>query len=208
LFYKGKKRENETEEDLRARLSEDFHGFGPEIREELSKSIRNFDGNKSEIKVLEIGTGFGSTVSFLAETLPKNKAKIWTVDPSSDVLNNARLLLKEKSLDANVEFVKARAEKLDIFDENYFDLAISVMVLHHVLALEPVLKEMARVVKKEGKIILVDFKPQAHTLPFTKQHEEKDFFNPQDIIKEAERLGLKTQLKDHEYWYFGELRKP
>jgi ubiquinone/menaquinone biosynthesis C-methylase UbiE len=210
LFYKGKKREHETDEDLRTSHSEDFHGFGPEIREELSKKLKRFVGerNSSEIKVLEIGTGFARTLSFLAETLPMNRTKIWTVDPSSDVLNSAKKFLKEKSLDSNVVFVEASAEKLDNFGANDFDLVISVMVLHHVLALKPVLKEMARVVKREvGKIILVDFKPEAHTLPFTKQHEEKDFFKVHDIELEAKGLGLESEFNDHEYWYVGRLHK-
>jgi ubiquinone/menaquinone biosynthesis C-methylase UbiE len=212
LFYKGKKREHETDEDLRTSHDEDFHGFGPEIREELSRSLKRFveERNKSEIKVLEIGTGFAGTLSFLAETLPKNKAKIWTVDPSSDVLNNAKKFLKEKSLDANVEFVEATAEKLDKFSANDFDLVISVMVLHHVLAIGPVLKEMARVVKTKkegGVVILVDYKPEAHTLPFSKQHEEKDFFKAHEIEIEAKSLILESEFKDYGYWYLGELRK-
>jgi ubiquinone/menaquinone biosynthesis C-methylase UbiE len=210
LFYKGKKREHETDEDLRTSHDEDFHGFGSEIREELSKRLKRFDSSNSEIKVLEIGTGFARTLYFLAETLPKTRAKIWTVDPSSDVLNNAKKFLQEKSLDAIVEFVEATAEKLDKFNANDFDLVISVMVLHHVLALDPVLKEMVRVVKTKkegGEIILIDYKPEAHTLPFSKQHEEKDFFKAHDIEIEAKSLGLESEFKDYGYWYLGELRK-
>lgn len=34
---------------------------------------------------------------------------------------------------------------------------------------------------------MVDYEPEAHTLPFSKQHEEKDFFKVNDI-----KLGAKV----------------
>ena len=90
---------------------------------------------------------------------------------------------------------------------DYFDLVISVMVLHHLVAIKPVLKEMTRVVRKSGKILLLDWKPEAHELPFQSGHMEKDFFKTSDIEELANKLGLDVKVDDHKFWYLVELCK-
>ncbi|MHB1907405.1 MAG: class I SAM-dependent methyltransferase [Nitrososphaerales archaeon] len=201
MFYKGKKREGRISKD-----HSDFHAEGSEIRKEIIRRIEIPKGS-GEIRVLDVGTGFGTTVSLLAKKFPKKRTKIWTIDPSRQVLNSVRKDLREKELDSNVNFVLASAEKLDKFQDDYFDLVISVMVLHHLVAIKPVLKEMTRVVRKSGKILLLDWKPEAHELPFQSGHMEKDFFKTSDIEELANKLGLDVKVDDHKFWYLVELCK-
>ena len=179
----------------------DFHGFGNQIRGELAARIPS--GKK--LKVLDVGTGFGLNVAFLAQHL-SGSSRIWTVDPSEEVLKNVKSELRAETA-ARVGFVKASADELD-FEDGFFDFAVSVMVMHHIEKIRPVLRELVRVVKKGGRLLVVDYKPKAaHVLEFQTRHEESDFFEPATIEKQLEKQGTSDKTKDSGVWYLVEATK-
>jgi len=179
----------------------DLHGYGEEIRGELGRLIPR--GKK--LKVLDVGTGFGINVAFLARWLPKGSA-VWTVDPSKEVLADVKAALDEESARL-VRFAVATADDLD-FEDGFFDYVVSVMVLHHIEKLQPALKEMARVLKPGGTLVVVDYKPEAsHELEFRTRHEESDFFEPEAVVRGIGRLGMKGTPKDFGVWYLVQAKK-
>jgi len=194
LFYKGGKM-------VAASPNTDLHGYGEEIRRELGSRIPR--GKK--LKVLDVGTGFGINVAFLARWLLKGSA-IWTVDPSKEVLTDVRAALDKESARL-VRFAVASAENLD-FADGSFDFVVSVMVLHHIAKLQPALKEMARVLRPGGTLVIVDYKPDAsRELEFRTRHEEGDFFEPEAVVKGIGRLGMKGRPSDFGIWYLVEAKK-
>jgi ubiquinone/menaquinone biosynthesis C-methylase UbiE len=179
----------------------DLHGYGEAIRGELGRRIPR--GKK--VKVLDVGTGFGINVAFLASWLSKGSA-VWTVDPSQEVLADVKASLDEESARL-VRFAVATADDLD-FEDGFFDYVVSVMVLHHIERLQPALKEMARVLKPGGRLVVVDYKPQAsRDLEFKTRHEEADFFEPAAVVEGIGRLGIRAAPKDFGLWYLVEARK-
>jgi len=179
----------------------DLHGNGEAIRGELGKRIPR--GRK--LKVLDVGTGFGINVAFLAKWLSKG-SEVWTVDPSAEVLANVKAALDKESA-RRVRFAVATADDLD-FDDGFFDVVVSVMVLHHIGELQPALREMARVLRPGGRLVVVDYKPEAsHELQFQTRHEEADFFAPGAVAEGVGRLGMKGTQKDFGLWYLVEARK-
>ena len=194
MFYKGGKM-------VAASPNTDLHGYGEAIRKELGKRIPR----DKKLKVLDVGTGFGINVAFLAKRLSKG-SEIWTVDPSDEVLVNVRADLAAE-LAARVNFVEATADDMD-FDDGFFDLVVSVMVLHHIEKLRPALTEMARVLKPGGSIVIVDYKPEAsHELEFKTRHETADFFKPQAVSETIRELGLSPIATDFGVWYLVEARR-
>jgi SAM-dependent methyltransferase len=193
LFYKGGK-------IVAASPNTDLHGYGEEIRNELGKRI----ARDKELKVLDVGTGFGINVAFLARWLAKGSA-VWTVDPSKEVLADVEAMLDRESARL-VRFAVASADDLE-FGDGFFDLVVSVMVLHHIEKLQPALKEMARVLKPGGKLLVVDYLPRAsHELEFRTRHEESDFFKPADVLKGIRRLGIGGRASDFGMWYLVEAK--
>ena len=85
FHYKGEKM-------ALASRNSDLHGYGEAIRGELGRRIPR--GKK--LKVLDVGTGFGINVAFLAGWLSKGSA-VWTVDPSKEVLADVKAALDEES---------------------------------------------------------------------------------------------------------------
>jgi ubiquinone/menaquinone biosynthesis C-methylase UbiE len=195
LYYKGEKYESSISN------AGDFHGQGDKIRNELSARIFPQDN----LKVLDIGTGFGSNVEFLSNVI-QNKGKIWTLDPSDEVLKNAEKTLNEKGLGGNVTFVKGTTERIP-FGDSFFDIVVSVMVLHHLQGLEGGIKEMLKVLKKGGRLVLIDWNPESHVLPFTSRHKKEDFFEPENVASLIRKSGAIPKITELQYWYIVEAIK-
>jgi len=194
LFYKGGRM-------VATSQNTDLHGYGEEIRRELGERIPR----DKKLKVLDVGTGFGINVAFLARWLAKGST-VWTVDPSKEVLAEV-----EASLDAEstrlIRLAVATADDLD-FEDGFFDFVVSVMVLHHIEKLKPALREMARVLKPGGTMVVVDYNPQAsHELEFQSRHEESDFFTPAGVAGAIGKLGMTGRAKDFGVWYLVEAKK-
>jgi ArsR family transcriptional regulator len=179
----------------------DLHGYGEAIREEVGRRIPR----DRRLKVVDVGTGFGINVAFLAGWLASGSG-LWTVDPSREVLANVEAALSKRGV-RWVKFVEASADKLG-FPDGFFNAVVSVMVLHHIERLQPALREMARVVKPGGRLIIVDYKPEAsHKLEFGTLHEEKDFFEPAEVVEGLGKLGMEGREDDFGVWYLVEARK-
>jgi ubiquinone/menaquinone biosynthesis C-methylase UbiE len=198
LYYQGEKIETPVTS------SNDFHGEGESMRRELASRIP--PPQKAGMKVLDIGTGFGNNVAFLSKILG-DKSKIWTLDPSEDALKNAQEKLSIEGLASHVTFVKGNTEELP-FESAFFDLVVSVVVLHHLRSLERALEEMLRVLKGDGgRLILIDWNREAHILPFSSRHDASDFFEPENIVSLLKTADASATMKEFSHWYIIEATK-
>ncbi len=95
--------------------------------------------------VLDVGTGTGAFIHVLRKIFPK--ARITGVDPNQKSLATAR------KYHPDVTFLGMEAEKLN-FNDNTFDAVSISMALHHLPKVKKGLKEIKRVVKPDGYIII------------------------------------------------------
>jgi ubiquinone/menaquinone biosynthesis C-methylase UbiE len=105
----------------------------------------NYFKDKIINTVLDTGSGNGGFIPVLKQTFPN--AKITGIDPDTSSIETARQNFPE------VIFHEMRAEKL-LFEDNFFDVAAISMALHHLPRVKKGLKEMRRVVKPEGWLII------------------------------------------------------
>jgi ubiquinone/menaquinone biosynthesis C-methylase UbiE len=114
------------------------------LREKIVKEIQ------SHSRVLDIACGTGT----LSLELAKMNHEVTGIDLSQDMLKKAL----KKTKNDNVTFICGDATKLP-FGDNSFDVSIITLALHDMpeaIRLK-VLKEMKRVTRKEGKIIIADY---------------------------------------------------
>jgi ubiquinone/menaquinone biosynthesis C-methylase UbiE len=104
--------------------------------------------------ILDVGCGDGRLVNFLALKFGK---KIFGVDISDTGFEKARREAKLKNVSSMVEFVKSDASHLDVFGDKFFGGVVSVYTLHEFEDPLVVLKEIRRVLKTGGKVVIVDF---------------------------------------------------
>ena len=178
----------------------DFFGHGSEIRSSLQRRLP-----AQPIRALDIGTGFGRNAVFLAHHLAPG-SHVWSVDPSAESLKRGDDAVREAGLTASVTLGPGSAERLPFRDDE-FDLTMGVMLFHHLVEVPPALKEMGRVTKPDGKLLIVDWGPTAHLLPFAIEHRADDFYTPRAIEKMLMQAGFGATVEQHPMWYIVEATK-
>ncbi|HSO85742.1 MAG TPA: methyltransferase domain-containing protein [Draconibacterium sp.] len=110
----------------------------------MEKLINYFQGKKVT-SILDVGTGSGDFIAVLKEVFPETQ--ITGIDPDTESLQEATKKYPD------VCFIEMGGEKLEFADDT-FDVASISMALHHLPDIQTVLKEMQRVVKPGGWIIV------------------------------------------------------
>jgi SAM-dependent methyltransferase len=119
------------------------HKFGPS----LAKLIALARPNKHDF-CLDIGTGAGHTAAALAQ----NAKKVYGLDIAEGMLNAARESYGHLT---NLEFVVGSSEATG-FPDNTFDIVTARHTLHHHPSMPRTLTELKRVLKPNGRLVIVD----------------------------------------------------
>jgi len=104
--------------------------------------------NNLKGKILDAGVGSGKNLQYYSPD-----AEVTGIDISDKFMERARR--RAKQLGRKYEFVQMDAQHLT-FQENSFDYAVTTHLLCSVPNPVAVLREMKRVVKKRGKIIMIE----------------------------------------------------
>lgn len=106
-----------------------------------------------ENNVLDIGTGSGLILPWLAEYI--TNGKIIGVDISEKMLLKAKKRIKKNGVEDIVAVQKDDVENL-AFQNNSFDRIIATFTLTTIPNPKKAVKEMIRVLKEDGKIVILD----------------------------------------------------
>jgi len=133
--------------------------------------------SKSQIKVLDIGSGTGSVSLYMAGKI-KGSGNVVGIDFNKDCLNCARerkkVLETELGLKFNCKFVES--DLLTFSPEYKFDLIYLEEALHHMEPRLAVIKKISTLLKENGTLII----------------SEVNAFNPFIQLLLMKRRGLKT----------------
>jgi ubiquinone/menaquinone biosynthesis C-methylase UbiE len=111
-------------------------------------SLLNIKGN---MNFLDIGCGTGWAVGEVAR-LNGNNGSFYGIDLSTGMIEKAKEKFKDKS---NFHFIRCNAESIPL-DDNLFDSIICTNSFHHYLHPEKAMNEMYRLLRKGGKIYILD----------------------------------------------------
>ncbi|MEW6455216.1 MAG: class I SAM-dependent methyltransferase [Acidobacteriota bacterium] len=106
------------------------------------------------VNILDIGCGDGFLVSCLAKKLNR---KIVGLDISTEGFTKAHDRCKKFDVCNLIECIKGDARNMKIFKNSEFDGITLVYTLHHMNKPEIVLKEAKRVLKPDGRVIIVEY---------------------------------------------------
>jgi ubiquinone/menaquinone biosynthesis C-methylase UbiE len=157
--------------------------YGDEVRDAVLAAARLLP----EHTVLDVGAGTG----FLAEGAAKSARKVIALDFSEAMLSEARAKLGGR----NVEFKIGNVEQIPLPNAS-IDAVIGNMVLHHCQRPEIAVKEMARVLVPEGRLVLSDLQEHSHE-SLRKEHADLWMGFKMDYVRVTlEKAGLEDVRVD------------
>lgn len=119
--------------------------FKDELRE---RAINSVDINNKVIADLGAGTGF------ISLEIAKKANIVFSVDSSKNMLGELYRAAKDSNLN-NIYPINSEVEDLPLFDDS-IDLIFMNMALHHVENPDKAIKEIYRILKPGGKVIITD----------------------------------------------------
>ncbi len=142
-------------------------------------------------KLLDLGGGTGELPKYLPENI-----EVTIADPSEAMLKKAL----QKNYSQKVEHVVADGAELP-FEDNKFDYITISDALHHFREVKQALTETERVLKKGGKMFILEFDPDTtltKTIIFFEKiaGEPVNFFKPEKLAELLQKNGVETS---HEY---------
>jgi ubiquinone/menaquinone biosynthesis C-methylase UbiE len=138
---------------------------------------------RKDLVAADFGCGSGGWVIPLTKIL--ENGKIYAVDILEEPLSALNSKIKSQKI-FNVEIVKGDVEKGTRLLRESCDLVLMTNLLFECENKKKVLEEGKRVLKKGGKLLIVDWKKESKIGP-----EEK--VSPEEVKKMAEDLGFKLE---------------
>lgn len=130
------------------RMREDF------FDSTIAGSIVNASKINSRSTVVDVGCGTGFLTQYVAMQT-RGRGKVVGVDLSSSMLGVAKANLSKLGLLESVEFRVGDAENLPV-EDNFADAVVGNMVLHHCPRPKRAISEMARILKRGGRLAVSD----------------------------------------------------
>jgi ubiquinone/menaquinone biosynthesis C-methylase UbiE len=177
----------------------DVHGFGELFADKIKNAMRNWHG----LQVLDVGTGSAANAIFLAE-LVGAKGRVYSVDPSQEILDKATATIKEKGLSERIKLVQGKAESLPL-DDCTFDAIVTLMTLHHLEDIGRAFEQFNRLLKKNGIYIAIEWTSKASAfIP----HPAADFISAEEARMRLEGAAFKiTDFEQSDYSFFVRAQK-
>lgn len=158
----------------------------------FSESVREKALSIAQVKKGKIAADIGAGTGFITEGLIHKGLQVIAVDQSEAMLKEMR---KKFTHCDKIDYRIGKAETLPIADGTV-DYVFANMCLHHVEKPSKAIKEMARILRPGGKLIITDL--NKHTFEFLKDehHDRWLGFKREDIRKWFIEAGLKEVIVD------------
>jgi ubiquinone/menaquinone biosynthesis C-methylase UbiE len=158
-----------------------------ELREGFfTDSLRDKAIALSEIKAGSLAVDVGAGTGFMSEGLLAAGARVVAVDDSEEMLSQARAKL---GVNKGIEFRLGSAEKIPVPDGTA-DFVFANMVLHHVEHPGVAVKEMARILKPGGRVVVTDLDRHDAVFLKTEHHDRWMGFDRAAVREFISAAGL------------------
>jgi len=163
------------------------------IRETFfSEVVRDRALSTADVKKDKIAADIGAGSGFITEGLIRKGLEVIAVDQSESMLAEMR---KKFASRKGIDYRVGESKHLPIPDETV-DYAFANMFLHHVESPPEAIKEMVRILKRKGKLVITDL--DEHSFDFLKaeHHDRWMGFKREKIRQWLIEAGLKNVVVD------------
>jgi len=130
----------------------------------FSEAVKNKAFSTAGVQKGKIAADIGAGTGFITEGLIRNGLKVIAVDQSEAMLAEMRIKFARVE---GIDYRLGEAEKLPIPDKAV-DYTFANMYLHHVELPLKAIKEMVRILKPGGKLVITDM--DEHTFEFLREN--------------------------------------
>jgi ubiquinone/menaquinone biosynthesis C-methylase UbiE len=147
--------------------------------------LRGFLALSSALRLLDVGGGAGTAT----ERFSEGCGEVTVLEP-----NRKKIAVGRKRRRA-LRFQEGRGESIP-FPDDYFDRVVAVVALHHAEDQAQVLREMRRVLRKAGRIVIVELPPARAPGLFGRwigghtQGPSLSFLEPPELRAKVEAAGF------------------
>ena len=156
-------------------------------REFFSEEVREKAYELAEIEEDKIAADIGAGTGFITEGLLKRGVRVIVVDQSQEMLDQIRKNFDDPD---KLTYKIGDAESLPI-EDNEVDHVFANMLLHHVEEPKNAIKEMTRILRPGGKLVITDLDKHDHEFLRTEQKDRWLGFEREDIRRWFTHAGLK-----------------
>ncbi|NPV90319.1 MAG: class I SAM-dependent methyltransferase [Firmicutes bacterium] len=158
----------------------------------FSEAVREKAYEVAGIEKGAVAADIGAGTGFITEGLIGAGLRVIAVDQSESMLDRMREKFARTGL---IDLRVGESENLPIPDQAV-DYVFANMYLHHVESPPAAIKEMSRVLKPGGRLVITDLDEHGHTFLRTEQHDRWMGFKREDVKQWLSEAGLKDAMTD------------
>lgn len=158
----------------------------------FSEAVREKAYSMADVKEGQLAADIGAGTGFVTEGLLQRGLKVIAVDQSPEMLEQMRQKFNGFE---GVDYRQGEAENLPIENDSV-DYAMANMYLHHVEDPLTAIKEMIRILKPGGKLVITDLDEHNHEFLRLEQHDRWLGFKRGDVKRWFQSAGLKNVVID------------
>jgi cyclopropane fatty-acyl-phospholipid synthase-like methyltransferase len=184
------------------------------LKLEIARKI----GVQKGMAVVDVGCGQGGFTAAVAKSVGKH-GKVLAVDVSTEYLDEFRKRLDKYHVKERVTFSQADSADLrPVIPDEAADMVASYRLLEELKRpqdIDKIVNEMARIVKKRGKVCIIELSTNARTKAeeaYIRLHKESgdSLFGSDEIVEAMKKAGLKNVAFDKiktDIWFSPDLAK-
>jgi len=154
----------------------------------FSEAVRDRALSIAGVEKGRIAADIGAGTGFITEGLVRKGLQVIAVDRSEAMLAEMK---KKFELSDEIDYRKGDAEKLPIPD-GAVDYVFANMYLHHVESPLKAIREMVRILKPGGKLVVTDLDEHAFEFLRDEHHDRWMGFRREDIERWFKEAGLRN----------------
>ena len=173
------------------------------LRQAQSEVVAMLDIQEN-LHFLDVGCGAGQAVGDVAR-LARDKGLFYGVDLSSKMIEKAQENYRGED---HVRFLQANVESIPL-DDDFFDIIICTNSFHHYPSPDKALREMSRLLKKGGKLYILDPTADARITKFADwiirmvEPEHVRIYSTREFQALYRQAGLKYVSSQMANWHQG-----
>ncbi len=154
----------------------------------FSDRVRKVAVAKADIQAEKLAADIGAGTGFMTEELIENGLKVIAIDQAEAMLDEMK---KKFERTAAVDYRTGEFDNLPIQNETV-DYVFANMYLHHVDSPQVAIKEMVRILKAGGKLVITDMDEHGFEFLIKEQHDRWLGFKREDVELWLNEAGLKN----------------